>query len=160
STKLIASRHWPDRMPPTLWPEFESLRSRADVVKLVGRARRLIDTMPVLDLLGRAISPVICLAMGEAGQITRLLAPCFEHCLLTYGAMSEAAETAPGQLTVKEMIEVYHLHAAGPHTSIYLHFCSEPDSAKRVIQKNSGVTPGQAINLPLVVSSGEVVELV
>jgi 3-dehydroquinate dehydratase / shikimate dehydrogenase len=160
ATKLIASRHWLDHMPTTLAPEFESLRPHADVVKLVGWARRLGDTLPVFDILKRATIPVICLAMGEAGRMTRLLAPCFEHCLLTYGAVNEAEATAPGQFTVKEMIEVYHLDVAGPHTSIHLRLCAGPESARSVIEKNSSMASGHTISIPLIVSSDEAADLV
>ena len=90
ATRLIVSRHWLDEMPPTLLPIYQRLRRQADVVKLVGRANHLTEILPVLNFLHQSTSPVIGLAMGEAGQLTRLLAPCFEHCLLTYGTLSAA----------------------------------------------------------------------
>ena len=56
--------------------------------------------LPVFNLMSRATTPFIALAMGTAGQLTRLLAPVFEQCLLTYGAASAGDATATGQLSV------------------------------------------------------------
>jgi 3-dehydroquinate dehydratase type I len=39
STRLIVSRHWLGLMPDDLWSIYATLRSRAEVVKLVGLAR-------------------------------------------------------------------------------------------------------------------------
>src|SRR5215213_2949048 len=95
STRLIASRHWTDRMPSKLWATYEALAAQVDVVKLVGMATCAADMLPVFDLLRRATNPVIGMAMGVVGQLTRLLAPCFPMCLLTYGAATATAATAP-----------------------------------------------------------------
>jgi hypothetical protein len=59
--------------------------------------------------------------MGEAGRLTRVIGPCFRSCLLSYGTADGAGQTAPGQLTVTDMADVYHLNAVGPHTAVFLH---------------------------------------
>lgn len=159
-TQLVASRHWTDDMPAALWPAYDELRRQADVVKLVGMARRAGDVVPIFELLNRAASPVIGIAMGEAGRITRLLAPCFGSCLLTYGAHAPAAVTAPGQLSVSEMVERYHLQAAGPHTQIHLHLCASAASTGAVIEKNADVAPGAALYVPFVVAQEQVAGVV
>lgn len=147
-TKVIVSRHWFDHMPAQLVTLYEEMRGQADVVKLVGTAQRPADVLPVLDFLRRASSPVIGLAMGEAGRISRLLAPCFPFCLLTYGAYTPASATAPGQLTLDEMVHLYHLHHVGPHTHVHLYLCANDASANSAIQKNAGPDPGQTLHLP------------
>lgn len=161
-TKLIASRHWADHAPATtvLWSTYETLRERADVVKLVGTAQRPADVLPIFSFLQRAASPVIGLAMGQAGQLTRLLSPCFTHSLLTYGAHTPADATAPGQLTVGEMVDRYNLQAVGPHTAIHLHLCAGPASTRAVVEKNRHTTPGKILHVPLVVSPQEAAEVV
>ena len=148
-TKLIASRHWYDRMPATLLPEFESLRREADAVKLVGHAAGPLDVLPIFELLKNADLPVVAIAMGSAGQLTRLLAPCFDNCLLTYGAARAA--TAPGQLTVREMTEVYRLHEAGPHTPIHVHLCAGADSARGVVEQNYLAASGRQVHAAVTV---------
>jgi 3-dehydroquinate dehydratase/shikimate dehydrogenase len=158
-TKLIASRHWFDHVPASLSSVYAALRTQADVVKLVGAARRVADTLPIFDLLRRAMTPVIGLAMGQAGRLTRLLAPCFPPCLLTYGAPAPEAVTAPGQLTVSQMRDLYQLQAVGPHTAIHLHLCAAAASADAVIDKNASVIPGERLYVPVVVSLEEAAEI-
>lgn len=160
AARLIVSRHWLDDMPPTLLPIYQRLRQHADVVKLVGRASHLSEMLPVLNFLRQSTSPVIGLAMGEAGQLTRLLAPCFEQCLLTYGALTSETATAPGQLTIDEMAELYHLNHVGPHTAIHLHLCASTTSTEKVAHNNSAAGPGEVLHLALVISQPEVAELV
>jgi 3-dehydroquinate dehydratase type I len=153
TTRLIASRHWNDHMPATLWPIYELLRKQADAVKLVGLAESPIDIIPVLDLLRRATTPVIALAMGAAGRLTRLLAPMASQCLLTYGALSDVDATAPGQLTVAEMIDVYHLDTINRQSEVHIHLCSDGASAA-LIEKSDAT-----LRIPLVVSAEEAPEL-
>ena len=113
-TGLIVSRHWADPAPEEWLAVYESLRDDADVVKLVCAARCPADVVPVFELLRRATRPVIAIAMGKAGAVTRLLAPCFDSCLLTYGAAAGAAVTAPGQFTVAEMIRAVRIAPRRP----------------------------------------------
>ena len=122
--RLIVSRHWNDSMPESFLPAYEELRETAAVVKLVGRAARAGDVLPVFELLSRADGPVVALAMGAHGQLTRLAAPAFEHCFLTYAAATAEAVTAPGQLTVEEMCGRYRLQRVGPQTQVELHLRS------------------------------------
>jgi len=152
ATRLIASRHWHDQMPADLWPFYDSLRSQADVVKLVGLARQPTDILPIFHFLRRASSPVIGLAMGQAGQLTRLLAPCFPHTLLTFGASTAGAGTAPGQLSVQDMIDRYHIDALTPETTVHLHLCASEVAAQAMAAQNVGGVPGEALFLPVVVA--------
>jgi 3-dehydroquinate dehydratase type I len=151
-TRLIVSRHWQDQMPDDLLPFYQGFQNHADVVKLVGLARQPAEMLPVFRLLQQATTPVIGLAMGQAGQLTRLLAPCFPNCLLTYGAASAEGATASGQLSVSEMVERYHLDHAGPQTTIHLHLCIGPGSAERVIARNASAAVGEHLYVPLIAS--------
>lgn len=122
STQVIVSRHWFTEMPTTetLWALYTTLRTQADVVKLVGTAHQLSDTLPIFALLHRATTPVIGLAMGAAGQLTRLLAPCFASCLLTFAAVDEEHANAPGQLALAAMT-AYGLQRVTVNTPVVLH---------------------------------------
>lgn len=154
-TRIIASRHWHDHMPADLRPFYEALREEAEVVKLVGLARHITDTLPVFDLLWQAGSPVIGLAMGTAGQLTRLLAPCFPQCLLTYVAPSAANVTASGQLSIADVTDLYHLQQVGPQTRVHLHRCSGPVSAQRVLEQNQAGRAGETLHIPLEITTAE-----
>ncbi|MBV9786696.1 MAG: type I 3-dehydroquinate dehydratase [Chloroflexi bacterium] len=159
-TQVIVSRHWFDQMPPTLDEVYAELAPRADVVKLVGLAQQPTDLLPTLSLLRNATGPVIALAMGEVGRLIRLIGPCFPQCLLTYGAASQADITAPGQLSVAEMVQRYHLDKAGPHTQIHLHLCAGDESAQAVAKKNDEAEPGADLYLPLRVPSEQISQVV
>lgn len=159
STRLIVSRHWTDHMPAHWFPVYDALKNDADVVKLVGSAEHLTDMLPVFDLLQRATSPVIGIAMGEAGALTRLLAPCFASCLLTYGSLSEETITAPGQLTVAEMVGDYNLHLVNHRTTINLHLCVSKESLREVVRLNSHA-PGDILHVGVVGTAQEVPRLV
>jgi 3-dehydroquinate dehydratase type I len=158
-TQLIASRHWYSRMPETFWPDYETLREQAAVVKLVGLAERAADVLPVFNLMSRATTPFIALAMGAAGQLTRLLAPVFEQCLLTYGAASAGAATATGQLSVAEMIDGYQLQRVGSQTQIQLRLCADSTVAAVTSDKSKGAG-GDVLQVLFGVSPQEAAEVV
>ena len=120
--RVIVSRHDFQRMPSKLaddwWPQLADLG--ADVVKVVGTAHDVRDTLDVFRALKRADRPTIAIAMGEAGLITRVLALRFDCCLLTYAALEDGiGGTAPGQLTVSEMREIYGIDRLSPTTRVY-----------------------------------------
>jgi 3-dehydroquinate dehydratase type I len=144
-TQVIASQHWFDAMPPDLLGAYRDLRERCAVVKLVGTARSAADVLPVLGLLRNASTPVIGLAMGAPGTCTRILAPAFPHTLLTYGAATPAAATAPGQITVDEMTDRYALHLVTPATKVYV-YVTRPDDALSAQQQ---AEPGAELHVPL-----------
>jgi 3-dehydroquinate dehydratase/shikimate dehydrogenase len=152
--RLIASRHWACGMPASLLPAYEELCGRAEAVKLVGAAASAADVLPVLELLRRARGPVVALAMGAAGSPTRLLAPCFENCLLTYAALSPEEATAPGQFAVSEMLEVYGLQSVGPHTAVHVHLCADASGCGAVARGNAGAR-GESLHVPVVVNAAE-----
>ncbi len=144
-TQVIASRHWYGRMPSDLQEQYLDLRDRCAVVKLVGTAQSAADVLPVLELLRDASTPVIGMAMGGPGTCTRILAPAFPQTVLTYGAATSAAATAPGQITIDEMTDRYALHLVTPKTKVYVHV-TRPDDARRAQQR---AEPGAELHVPL-----------
>jgi len=144
-TQVIGSQHWYDAMPSDLLGTYRELRDRCAVVKLVGTAATAADVLPVLELLQTASTPVVGMAMGAPGTCTRILAPAFPHTVLTYGAATPAAATAPGQITVDEMTDRYALHLVGPATKVYVHVI-RPDDALSAQQQ---AEPGAELHVPL-----------
>ncbi|HEU4582851.1 MAG TPA: type I 3-dehydroquinate dehydratase [Polyangiaceae bacterium] len=128
-TRRIVSRHFA-HMPESLLAHEAELRPGADVVKLVGRAAGPLDLWPIFELLAAASGPVIALAMGDAGEITRVLAPTFERCFVTYGALSAEQVTAPGQLPLDELLDAYHLTGVDAATAVHLHVCRDRAEAR------------------------------
>jgi 3-dehydroquinate dehydratase/shikimate dehydrogenase len=156
ATKLIVSRHWPCVMPSEVWSTYEELREQADVVKLVGMAQYPADVLPIFDLLKRATTPVIGLAMGKVGQLTRFLAPCFPNSFLTYAASTPTTATAPGQLSMHEMIDLFHLQAVNQFTSIHLYPCTSETCEDAIAGQNATVVPGEILHIPWMVSEEEI----
>jgi 3-dehydroquinate dehydratase/shikimate dehydrogenase len=159
-TRVIGSRHWFDAMPATLWNAYHELAPYVDAVKLVGTAACPADVLPIFDLLQHATLPTIGIAMGAQGQITRVLAPCFSSCLLTYGASSAATVTAPGQVSIQELTEAYHLDRVGPQTMIHLHLCENRRSAGAVLRHNRAATAGTILHVPWIVAVEAIMDVV
>lgn len=157
-TRLLASRHALRAMPGSWLAEYATLRAQADAVKLVGPAHRGLDVLPVLELLDQAGGPVVAIAMGAAGRATRLLAPAYASCLLTYGAASEAALTAPGQLAVGTLVDVFALDRVGPHTQVHAHLTADEATAAAVERANAGAR-GARLHVACVTAADEAREL-
>lgn len=117
--RVIVSRHDFAGMPPGLadewWPDLA--RRGADVVKVVGTARGMLDCLPVFRVLKQADRPTIAIAMGEAGIPTRILGLREEQCLLSYASLGEA--TAPGQVPLHDMQQVYFARRLRPETCAF-----------------------------------------
>src|SRR4029077_3399384 len=148
-TQVIASQHWFDAMPPDLLGTYRDLRYRCAVAKLVGTARSAADVLPVLELLRDASTPVIGMAMGGPGTCTRILAPAFPQTVLTYGAATSAAATAPGQITIDEMTDRYALHLVTPATAVYVHVIETGAQEQDVLRAQAQAEPGAELHVPL-----------
>ncbi|MBL7139283.1 MAG: shikimate dehydrogenase [Planctomycetes bacterium] len=117
--KVIASYHNFAETPDDLDTIYTRLAARgAGTVKVATLARHILDTVPVLRLLRDATVPTIALAMGERGVLTRILAPKF-GAVLTYASPETGHESAPGQVTARQMRRLYRYDAIGPATEVF-----------------------------------------
>jgi 3-dehydroquinate dehydratase / shikimate dehydrogenase len=92
---------------------------RPNVLKYAYHADDVTDTLPVWKMLQRAESvaqPVIAIAMGEAGKITRILGPAYGS-LWSYGSIE--TETAPGQISVRDLTSVFRVPQLDRETCVY-----------------------------------------
>jgi 3-dehydroquinate dehydratase type I len=82
----------------------------ADVCKIVTTARRIDDNLTLLNFTSAASrkAKVVCFGMDDAGRVSRLLSPLFGG-FFTFAALKSGAETASGQMTIKEMRTAYRL---------------------------------------------------
>jgi len=90
----------------------------ASVVKVAYRARSLRDNLELFELLRESPTPMIALGMGEFGLMSRVLAPKFGG-FLTFASLRDATATAPGQPTVRELLDRYRFRLIGPATKVY-----------------------------------------
>lgn len=99
---------------------FERLRShRPDVIKYAYFAEDVTDSIPAWTVLKRAEEigqSTVAIAMGEAGKISRILGPAYGS-QWTYASLGDA--TAPGQLSINELVDTYRLESVSRTTSLY-----------------------------------------
>ena len=116
---LIVSSHDFNGRPESLEGLVQRLEGGgADVVKIVWTAQSILDNLEAFEILGRAKRPTIVLCMGEAGQISRVLAKKF-GAFLSFAAIDKGKGTAPGQISVGDMKKLYRWDALGPRTRVY-----------------------------------------
>jgi 3-dehydroquinate dehydratase/shikimate dehydrogenase len=92
----------------------------AAVLKIAVRADDAIDCLAIFKLLERAKREgreLIAIAMGQAGVMTRILGPS-RGSFLTFGSLDDDTATAPGQLTARELRDVYRIDRINRQTQI------------------------------------------
>ncbi|MFC2031856.1 type I 3-dehydroquinate dehydratase [Chloroflexota bacterium] len=108
--KCLLSFHELERTPP--FNEMRGtvqrqLEAGADICKLITTARNFEDNIAVLELIS-AFPEVrlISFAMGPLGAVSRIFCPLVGGDF-TYASISKGQESAPGQITVKELRQIY-----------------------------------------------------
>jgi 3-dehydroquinate dehydratase type I len=119
--RVLVSRHDFAAMPAAFadrwWPELAE--RGADIVKIVGTAHDVRDCLEVFRAFRRADRPTVAIAMGAPGLLSRVLALREPTCFLTYAMLGEESATAPGQVSLREMHELYAARRLGPGTRAY-----------------------------------------
>lgn len=125
SSRIIGSHHDFQGMVGDWWSLGVRMRALgASVVKLVGMAQSPDDSLIPLAWLAAMDGPAIGIAMGDAGVVTRLLAPRFEHAFLTFASLERAA--APGQVPISAWMEIYGFHEVGRAAPLAVWLTSQP----------------------------------
>lgn len=137
-SRVILSRHDFTAMPAALPSQAAALwAADPDVVKLVGYANRLADIVPVLELLQDAYRPTVAIAMGACGLATRLLAFCYPSALLSFATLDDTAQrTAPGQIGLAAMNDMYRVRNIGPDTRLIGWLAGDANDAPEVVAGN------------------------
>ena len=140
--KRICSFHDFSGVPDNLEKIYNRLKATdADVVKIAIQAHDITDSIPLWKLLNKVKrekqrkldslklwnlsehakadnNEIIPIAMGEAGKWTRILG--LAHgAFMTYASLESGSETAPGQISAKDLIEVYRVKQLNENTSVY-----------------------------------------
>jgi 3-dehydroquinate dehydratase/shikimate dehydrogenase len=125
-SERICSYHDFSGVPSTIVSIFDHLtEADTDLVKIAVHADDIVDAIPVWNLLNHVRSnrpfgrpKIIPIAMGEAGKWTRILG--LAHgAYLTYAALDTGGETAPGQITAREMIDIFRVKELDGSTEVY-----------------------------------------
>jgi 3-dehydroquinate dehydratase/shikimate dehydrogenase len=115
---VIASFHDFEGTPEDLGSLMNRVcQSTGQIVKIATMAKSWADNRRLLDLLSRPWpKPVIVSGMGDIGQITRVIGPARGSFLSYAGLVANAS--APGQLTLREMKDVYRFRSVRRTTKL------------------------------------------
>ena len=118
--RLILSAHDLREVPPDLTVLVDEMIDVpvASASKVAYFGRTICDTFAALDLMHKHQGAVTAVAMGEDGLWTRVLAAKL-GAFATYCALDADSATAPGQVTLHEMIDHYHWPKLGPSTRVF-----------------------------------------
>ena len=111
-TQVVLSFHDFHRTPSLkeLQRLFDQMvRLGADVIKIVPLARSWEDNLSILSLIPfakRRRQKIVAFCMGEKGRISRIFSP-FLGASWTYASLRRGKASAPGQMTVGEMKEIW-----------------------------------------------------
>ena len=85
------------------------LAAGADICKVITTARRCEDNLTVLQLIAEfPKTKMVSFAMGPLGLVSRILCPLVGGDF-TYASIEEGKESAPGQITARELRKLYNL---------------------------------------------------
>ncbi len=145
---IICSYHDFEGVPQNLEELYQRLKNtHAHIVKIAFQAKNITDTIAVWNLfqvynsekdrlladkieknkkiekdIGIKLEPnivrLIPIAMGEAGKWTRILGLAFGS-PITYASLEEGNETAPGQISAKDLTEVYRVKELDEQSEVY-----------------------------------------
>lgn len=121
---IICSHHDFDGVPDNLVEIYDRIKfseANVNIIKIAVQANEVTDSLAVWKLLKKAKSEnqqLIPIAMGEAGKWTRILGLAFGS-PITYASLESGNETAPGQISANDLIEVYRVKELNEQTDIY-----------------------------------------
>jgi 3-dehydroquinate dehydratase type I len=87
----------------------QQLDAHADICKVITTARTFNDNITMLKLIKKyPWADIISFAMGDEGLFSRILSP-LAGGYLTYASIKKGGASAPGQITLDEMHNIYRL---------------------------------------------------
>jgi 3-dehydroquinate dehydratase/shikimate dehydrogenase len=117
--KLVLSYHDFEKAPEDLEATARKMASLEPfLVKVAVQARGTADLVRLLRLQTSFPSPIAVIAMGDYGEPLRVLAPKYGG-WITYASLRPGLESAPGQLTVEDLVRLYQAKTIDEATEVY-----------------------------------------
>lgn len=117
--KVIVSYHDCVASPDSFELLYQQMqRHAASVYKIAVHAEKTRDMLKLLTFVKNSDKRVVAISMGLCGISSRILAPLLGS-PFTYACLDLDQQTAPGQLTIQALTELYRIHALNPATSFY-----------------------------------------
>jgi 3-dehydroquinate dehydratase/shikimate dehydrogenase len=88
------------------------------IPKLVYTANHINDCFEAFDLLHRTSGERIVFCMGQAGLVSRILAKKLDS-FVTFASIDEQSATAPGQLNIRELKQLYRYDDISADTELF-----------------------------------------
>ena len=88
------------------------------IPKLVYTANHINDCFEAFDLLERTSGERIVFCMGQAGLVSRILAKKLGS-FVTFASIDEQTATAPGQLTIRQLKDLYRYDSIDTDTQLF-----------------------------------------
>lgn len=117
----IVSFHDFSTVPKDISSVYETLSALGDIVKIAVRVDDAAEAIPLWNLIERAKADgrkMIPVAMGDAGKWTRILGLA-SGAYLTYASLETGSETAPGQVSARDMLDIYRVKELNPETAVF-----------------------------------------
>ncbi len=110
--KCLLSFHDLEKTPPLEQMKgilSQQLKAGADICKIITTAQRFEDNLTVLRLISESPGvKLVSFAMGALGSMSRVLCPLVGG-EFTYASIEQGKESARGQVTVKDLTEIYEM---------------------------------------------------
>jgi len=117
--KLVVSYHDFEKTPDDLEATAAKMAALEPfLVKVACQARGTADLTRLVTLQKNFPSPIAVIAMGEVGEPLRILYHRYGG-WLTFASLKAGLESAPGQVTVEELIRLYQAKTIDDATEIY-----------------------------------------
>lgn len=94
------------------------LSYQADIIKVACHVEDISQCEVLFQFIAASKVPCIALGMGEAGQLTRILAGRY-GAYLTFASLMKGKESAPGQIELEDCIQMYRFRSIGLSTKLY-----------------------------------------
>tara|TARA_B100000315_G_scaffold157956_1_gene146609 strand:- start:5993 stop:7453 length:1461 start_codon:yes stop_codon:yes gene_type:complete len=121
-TRLILSYHNFQQVPEDLQITFDRMIQKGcELIKIVVMANSIEDNLKIFDIIEQAKEKkinIIAFCMGEYGEISRILSPIFGS-YLTFASLSRGKESAPGQIPVDILKNIYRVNGLSSDANIY-----------------------------------------
>ncbi|HUR98283.1 MAG TPA: shikimate dehydrogenase [Pyrinomonadaceae bacterium] len=118
-SERICSFHSFAGVPDDIESIFRRLvQTQADIIKIAVNVGDATEAIEVWKLLDNSSVRVIPIAMSEPGKWTRILG--LAHgAPITYASLDEGAETAPGQISARDLRDVFRVKELNRETEVY-----------------------------------------
>lgn len=164
--KLICSFHDFDQTPLDLDKTLESMQNPyASIYKIATYANSTLDSLRMLKFIKRAnayrTKPLIGISLGSYGAATRIIGKILGN-HFTYACLTQRESTAPGQLNLADLCDIYHVPQHNPSTKIYALLGDPVDQSVGHYLHNQAIRflKQNAVYLKLAISQNELAEAI